>query len=240
MDSCFRRNDNRQTMSIADNIREVKNRIRAAAMKVGRDPEGVRLVAATKSVDVAKIKEAISAGIGIIGENRVQEALPKIKEIGPIVSYHFIGHLQTNKVKYIVGLFDLIHSVDNIHLAAEINRRSRATQKVLVEVNLAKEESKFGLSPEDTVETMKEIARLPMVSVIGFMTIPPFHEDPERSRLYFRQLRELAEEIRGKGIKGISMDELSVGMSNDFEVAIEEGATIVRIGTAIFGPRQLG
>lgn len=224
-------------MTIADNINEVKNRIRAAAMKVGRDPEQVRLVAATKSVDVAKIKEAILAGIGIIGENRVQEALTKIKEIGPIVSYHFIGHLQTNKVKYIVGLFDLIHSVDNIHLAAEINRRSRATQKVLVEVNLAKEESKFGLSPEDTVETMKEIARLPMVSIIGLMTIPPFHEDPERSRLYFRQLRELAEEIRGKGIKGVRMDELSVGMSNDFEVAVEEGATLVRIGTAIFGPR---
>ncbi len=224
-------------MNIADNIKEVKNRIREAAIRVGRNPDQVRLVAATKLVDVAKIKEAISAGIGIIGENRVQEALPKIKEIGPIVSYHFIGHLQTNKVKYIVGLFDLIHSVDNIHLAAEINRRSRATQKVLVEVNLAKEESKFGLSPEDTVETMKEIARLPMVSIIGLMTIPPFHEDPERSRLYFRRLRELAEEIRGKGIKGISMDELSVGMSNDFEVAIEEGATIVRIGTAIFGSR---
>lgn len=224
-------------MTIADNINEVKNRIRAAAMKVGRDPEQVRLVAATKSVDVAKIKEAILAGIGIIGENRVQEALPKIKEIGPIVSYHFIGHLQTNKVKYIVSLFDLIHSVDNIHLAAEINRMSRATQKVLVEVNLAKEESKFGLTPEETVEAMKEIARLPMVSIIGLMTIPPFHEDPERSRLYFRQLRELAGEIRGKGIKGVRMDELSVGMSNDFEVAVEEGATLVRIGTAIFGPR---
>ncbi len=224
-------------MNIADNIKEVKTRIKAAAMRVKRDPEQVRLVAATKSVDVVRVKEAISAGIEIIGENRVQEALPKIKEIGPVVSYHFIGHLQTNKIKYIAGLFDLIHSVDSLHLADEINRRSQTVQKVLVEVNLSKEESKFGVVPEDAVETMKEIARLPRVSVIGLMAIPPFYEDPERSRIYFRQLRELAEEIRGKGIKGVSMDELSMGMSNDFEVAIEEGATLVRIGTAIFGPR---
>ena len=224
--------------NIAANIKGIIHKIKLAAERVGRKEESVKLVAVTKTVDVSRIKEAIRAGIKIIGENRVQEAREKFKDIGKEIEWHLIGHLQTNKVKYIFDIFSLIHSVDSLLLSEEIQRRAEnkgLETDVLIEVNLSGEKTKFGILPEKAINFVKDISRFKNINIMGLMTIPPFSESPEDSRKYFKMLRMLRDDIQKEGIE---MKELSMGMSNDFEVAVEEGATMVRIGTAIFGERR--
>ncbi len=228
-------------MSISDNLRTVTDRITSAARRSGRDPAAVKLVVVTKTVDIEKIREAAAAGAMILGENRVQEAKEKIEKLGPIASWHLIGHLQTNKAKYAVKLFDLIHSVDNVELAKEVDRQAARigkVQDVLIEVSIAGEEQKAGVTIDETAALIRDAAKLGNISIKGLMTIPPFLDSPEAVRPYFRKLRELAASIARENIPGVSMQELSMGMSGDFEAAIEEGATMVRVGTAIFGERN--
>jgi len=228
-------------MSIADNIKTVMDRIASAAKQAGRDPASVRLVVVTKTIDHERIKEAAGAGATIFGENRVQEAKEKIEKLGNIASWHLIGHLQVNKAKHAVKLFDLIHSVDNRELASEINKQAAKigkVQNVLVEVNIAGEASKAGMAVKEAPTLVREIAGLKHITIQGLMTMPPYSENPEDSRPYFCVLKELAQSITREGIPGVSLKELSMGMSGDFEIAIEEGATMVRVGTAIFGERQ--
>jgi len=227
-------------MSVSENFNVVMDRMASAAMRAGRDPSSVRLVVVTKTVDHDRIREAVAAGAGILGENRVQEAKEKIEALGKIASWHLIGHLQTNKAKYAVRLFDLIHSVDNLELAAEIDRQAAKigkAQNILIEVNIAGEASKAGMAVKGAPALVREAARLKNISIKGLMTMPPYSENPEDSRPYFTVLRELAETIAKGTIPNVSMQELSMGMSGDFEVAIAEGATLVRVGTAIFGER---
>ncbi len=227
--------------SIAENIKAVREKIEGAAKRVGRNPSDVKLVAVSKTVDIKNIKEAVISGVTILGENRVHEAKLKtqdsrLKTLN--IEWHMVGHLQTNKAKTAVQLFDLIHSVDSLHLAEEIDRQARKIgkiQKVLLEVNLAGEKTKHGVSEEDAIDLIKEISKLNNISVEGLMTMPPFSENPEDARPHFKELKNLIDEA----VKaGLGLTELSMGMSNDFEVAIEEGATMVRIGTAIFGERK--
>ena len=227
--------------SIRDNLLRVLERMDQAAKRAGRDPKEIKLVTVSKTVEPARIREAIEAGVTILGENYVQEARRKIEEIGHGIQWHMIGHLQSNKAKYAVTLFDYVHSIDGISLAREIDRR--AAQKgrrvrALVEVNLSGETSKFGIVPEDVMELIQHVAPLKHISIEGLMTMPPYFDDPERARPYFVELRELGDRVRGEGIEGVRMDELSMGMSGDFEAAIEEGATMIRVGTAIFGERR--
>lgn len=219
------------------------DRITAAAKRAGRDPSTVRLVVVTKTVDHDRIREAVAAGAGILGENRVQEAKGKIEALGKIARWHLIGHLQTNKAKYAVKLFDLIHSVDTIELAKELDRQAAKigkAQDILIEVNIAGEASKAGMAVKGAPALVAEAAKLRNIAVKGLMTMPPYSENPEDSRPYFSVLRELAETIAKEHISNATMQELSMGMSGDFEVAIEEGATLVRVGTAIFGERNSG
>jgi pyridoxal phosphate enzyme (YggS family) len=224
--------------SIKENYLKVMEQIVKAARKAGRDPSEVKLVAVSKTVEVAKIKEAIEAGVSILGENYVQEAQKKIEEIGGSVSWHFIGHLQSNKAKYAVRLFDMIHSIDSLTLAEELNRRAEQADRVmkgLIEVNLSGEATKFGTEEERALDIARGMVDFKNLSLEGLMTMPPYFESPEMSRPYYIQLRALKERM----VKaGIPLKELSMGMSNDFEVAIEEGATFVRVGTAIFGERK--
>lgn len=235
--------------SIKENLLGVMERIEKAARKVGRDPNEIKLVAVSKTVEAARIKEAIEAGVSILGENYVQEAQKKIEEIGrPActerfgegrpVSWHFIGHLQSNKVKYAIRLFDMIHSLDSIPLAEELNRRAEQADRVIrvmIEVNLSKEATKFGTDEEVVVNLAKRIQNLKHLFLEGLMTMPPYFDSPEMSRPYYIALRALKERMVKEGVP---MKELSMGMSNDFEIAIEEGATYVRVGTAIFGSRK--
>ncbi len=224
--------------TIRENLSRVRERIERAAQKAGRDPKEIKLVAVSKTVEVARIKEAIEAGVSILGENYVQEAEKKIEALGKPVSWHFIGHLQSNKVRYAVGLFDVIHSIDSIPLAEELNRRAEQPDRVIkgmIEVNLSKEATKFGTDEEKVLNLAKRIQSSKHLSLEGLMTMPPYFDSPEMSRPYYVALRELKERMTKEGIP---MKELSMGMSNDFEIAIEEGATYVRVGTAIFGPRK--
>ncbi|MBI5182868.1 MAG: YggS family pyridoxal phosphate-dependent enzyme [Nitrospinae bacterium] len=226
---------------IAENLERIRDRIRSATERIGRDTQEVKLVAVTKSVEPSRIKEAISYGVKICGENRVQEAKEKIEEIGHSVSWHLVGHLQGNKVKYIFDLFDLIHSVDTLPLAREISKSAQKrgrTIDILIQINLSGEGSKHGVKGEKTLDLIKEISLLQNISIRGLMTIPPLSEDPEDSRIYYRELMDKKREIEREVIEGVVMKEISMGMSSDFEVAIEEGATLVRVGTAIFGERQ--
>jgi len=228
-------------MSVAENLKAVMDRIASASKRSGRDPSSVKLVVVTKTVDHDRIIQAVNAGAVILGENRVQEAKEKIEALGKTASWHLIGHLQTNKAKYAVKLFDLIHSVDNLELAREIDRQAAKigkVQDILIEVNIAGETAKAGVVITGTPGLVREAAKLRNISVKGLMTMPPYSEDPEDSRSYFRKLRELAGTIEKENIPSVSMQELSMGMSGDFEVAIEEGATLVRVGTAIFGTRS--
>jgi pyridoxal phosphate enzyme (YggS family) len=224
--------------SIKENLLKVKERIEKAAQKAGRDPGEVKLVAVSKTVEVARIKEAIEAGVAILGENYVQEAQKKIEGIGRSISWHFIGHLQSNKAKYAIRLFDMIHSVDSIPLAEELNRRAEKEGRamgVMIEVNLSGETTKFGTEEVKAFDIARRVVHLSHLSLEGLMTMPPYFDDPELSRPYYVRLRQLKEKIAGEGIP---LKDLSMGMSNDFEVAIEEGATYVRVGTAIFGERK--
>jgi len=223
--------------SIVANLRRVRERIVAAAERSGRDPSQIRLVIVTKGVTTDRIRKAVAAGATLLGENRIQEALPKIKALEGKIQWHLIGHLQRNKVKQAIHRFELIHSLDSLELAHEIERRAKQAgiqQRVLIQVNLSREPSKYGVLPEDADELVRETSALPHLALEGLMTIPPPSIDPQQSRRYFRRLREKMEDQRQAGL---SVRELSMGMSNDFEIAIEEGATLVRIGTAIFGPR---
>jgi PLP dependent protein len=224
--------------SIRENYLRVMERIEKAARRVGRDPKEIKLVAVSKTVEAARIKEAIEAGVSILGENYVQEAQKKIEEIGRPVAWHFIGHLQSNKVKYAVRLFDMIHSIDSLALAEELNRRAEQVgqvAKVMIEVNISGEATKFGTDEEKVMSIVSGILNLNHLSLEGLMTMPPYFESPEMSRPYYIQLRSLKERMAKEGVP---LKELSMGMSNDFEIAIEEGATYVRVGTAIFGERK--
>jgi len=228
------------TTSIAENIAGIRRRLNAAAARAGRDPDSVRLMAVSKTVEPDRVRQAIGAGITLLGENYVQEAREKIPVIGHGVEWHMIGHLQTNKVKYVVNLFDWIHSVDRLELAQELDKRAgqnSRTLKVMIEVNVSGEASKSGAEPSQVLELVRQIAALPHLQVRGLMTMPPYSDQPETSRPYFQSLRGLRDEIRVAALPNISMDELSMGMTDDFEVAIEEGATIIRVGRAIFGER---
>jgi pyridoxal phosphate enzyme (YggS family) len=230
-------------MSIADNLKTIQDRIAAAAKRAGRDPASIRLVTVTKTVSIERIREALSSGATILGENRVQEAKEKIEQLGQIASWHLIGHLQTNKAKYAVKLFDLIHSVDSLELAAEIDKQAAKigkVQDVLIEVSIAGEAAKAGVGIDDAVSLVRQAAMLRSIRIKGLMTMPPYSDIPEDSRSYFKKLKELSAIIDRENIPGISMAELSMGMSGDFEVAIEEGATMVRVGTAVFGERNGG
>jgi PLP dependent protein len=228
-------------MSIADNLTSIHERIAASAKRAGRDPASIRLVVVTKTVDQARIREAVAAGAAYLGENRVQEAREKIEALGQVAQWHLIGRLQTNKAKYAVRLFDLIHSVDTIGLARELDRQAAKIgkiQDVLIEVSIASEKAKAGIAIEDCLTLLREAAGLKNIRVRGLMAIPPFLDDPERVRPYFRKLRELSERMANEKIPGVSLQELSMGMSGDFEVAVEEGSTMVRVGTAVFGERK--
>ncbi|MBT6857042.1 MAG: YggS family pyridoxal phosphate-dependent enzyme [Nitrospina sp.] len=225
---------------IAENLAEVRERISQAIQKSGRDPDSVRLVAVSKQVDIAQIEEARTAGAVIFGENKVQDAVPKVDQIGRDgISWHFIGHLQKNKVKFLDERFDLIHSVDGLELAEKIAKQCQSenrVQRVLLQVNVAGETAKFGMEPGELEKQLMAFSSLKGIQVEGLMTIPPYDPDPENSRRHFSRLRELRDQCE----KRLSLPELSMGMSNDFEVAIEEGATLVRVGTAIFGARLKG
>ncbi len=212
------------------------------AEKSGRPASSVRLMAVTKTVDDARIIEAIEAGVDIMGENYIQEAKRKIESLGRSVHWHMIGHLQTNKAKIAAGLFEMIHSVDRIELATELDKRAATkglSLDVLIEVNISGEETKNGVPLAGAVDLVHRVAALPNISIKGLMTMPPYFDDPEDARPFFRSLRELKETIASEKIPGVEMNELSMGMTGDYIVAIEEGATIVRIGRAIFGERPL-
>jgi hypothetical protein len=236
-------NDEIKTTRLIGSISSIYKRISHAAMRAGRNPEEVKLIAVTKTVTVQQIKEAIDAGLRTLGENRIQEAKAKIEELSadstmPSVSWHLIGHLQKNKAKYAVRLFDLIHSLDSTELAEELNSQAKKIgkiQEVLMEVKLSPEETKHGVAKTDLPELLKMVQTMEHLRLRGLMTVPPFFEYPEEVRPYFRELRALRDEAEAAGYH---LPELSMGMSNDFEVAIEEGATMVRIGTAIFGERK--
>ena len=216
-------------------------RISRAALKANRNPMDVTLIAVTKTVGVEAIREAVDAGIRVFGENRVQEARDKIEYLRNIpeeIRWHMVGHLQRNKAKYAVPLFDLIHSVDSAALAVDINNhadRIDKIQDILVEVKLSPEEAKHGISKEELGELLNTITAMKNLNLRGLMTIPPYSDNPGDARPYFKKLRTLRDELEGRGFH---LPELSMGMSHDFEIAIEEGATIVRIGTAIFGERR--
>lgn len=228
-------------MGIADRIHRVRETMAAAARRAGRAPEEVRLMAVTKRVADGPIREALEAGVEILGENYVQEARRKAETIGKRGEWHLIGSLQTNKAKYAVRLFDMIHALDRTELAVEIDRRAREAGRVmpvLIEVNLAGEASKSGVPTEEAATLIRVAAALPNLAVVGLMTMPPWFADPEASRPYFRALRSLRDRIAAEGIPGAALRELSMGMTDDYPVAIEEGATIVRIGRGIFGERR--
>ncbi len=227
--------------SIRENLETVRERIARASQRVGRKPEEILLVAVSKTVPIERIREAIDAGVPALGENRVQEAKEKIQALGhTMVPWHLVGHLQTNKVKDALALFDLIQSVDRLSLAEELDRRARAAGKrvdVLAQINVAAEATKTGFAPDELRSALAALAHLEGLRVRGLMAIPPEPQEPEDSRPYFKTMRTLLETARGWRIPGLDLQALSMGMSADFEVAIEEGATIVRVGTAIFGPR---
>jgi pyridoxal phosphate enzyme (YggS family) len=218
---------------IRANLDRVRERVAKAAERAGRRASDVLLIGVSKTVEVARIRQAIEAGVAALGENRVQEAKEKVAEIGRPVPWHLIGHLQTNKVRDALEIFDVIHSLDRLDLARELDKRARArgrTVDTLVEVNLAGEASKGGVAPDGLDKLLEAVAAMSTLKVRGLMAIPPEAKDPNDSRVWFRALAKLAER---HGFR-----ELSMGMSGDFEVAIEEGATMVRVGTAIFGPRS--
>ena len=227
-------------MSISRNLATINGRIRAAAEAAGRDPASVRLVAVSKTRPAADISAAFQAGQTVFGENYIQELVPKLAEVQEPVQWHVIGHLQSNKVKYIAGRVAMIHSVDRLSLAQEIDRQWGRLGKVcdvLIQVNISGEATKSGTTEAGAIQLVRECALLPNIRVKGLMTMPPFFDDPDAARPYFAELRRLSEVVAGERISGVDMEELSMGMSGDFEAAIQEGATLVRIGTAIFGAR---
>jgi len=227
---------------ISKNLKYLKQSIVKAAKRVGRDPSEIKLLAVTKEQSDVIVTEAIQAGMTLLGENKVQEASGKIEVLGRNgLEWHFIGRLQKNKVKFIFDLFDLIHSVDSFPLAEAIHKKAQkigSCMPILLQINISGEKSKLGINPLNLPEEIKKIAKLEGVKVCGLMTIPPFNSNPENSRSYYVRLRELRDTCSNLNIPRINLNELSMGMSNDYEVAIEEGATMVRVGTGLFGPRS--
>lgn len=226
--------------NIAENLSTVMQRISIAARSCGRNPQSISLVAATKSQSETAMRKALEAGVDIVGENYIQEAQGKFDILtDPSIRWHFIGRLQSNKAKYAVRMFELIHSVDSVKLAAELDKQAHKagkTQQILVQVNISQEPTKTGVGQEQTLELIRTIAAFPNIRIQGLMTMPPFFDAPELARPYFAALRQLRDKVQHA--LGIPLKDLSMGMTGDFEVAIQEGATLVRIGTAIFGDRQ--
>jgi pyridoxal phosphate enzyme (YggS family) len=229
-------------IDVAANYQKIMSRIGEAATKAGHDPQEIKLLAAAKSQTAEAIQVAIAAGVKLIGENYIQEAEEKKAAIRESVEWHMIGHLQRNKVKAAVALFDLIESLDSVALARELDKEGRKIRKkvrAFVEVNLSAEESKSGVAADEVEDLLKAAGDLSHLSIEGLMTVPPFREDPEEVRSYFRELQGLQAKLCEQAIPNVHLRELSMGMTHDYAVAIEEGATIVRIGTALFGPRKM-
>ncbi len=226
---------------VKENYNYVKQQVEETAKACGRDPKEITLIAVSKTKPLENIEELIEIGVEDFGENKVQELCDKYEHVSQPVRFHLIGHLQTNKVKYIVDKACLIHSVDSLKLAQTMQKEAAKRQviaQILIEVNVAEEDSKFGLHTEDVIPFIQEISTMPNLHVNGLMTIAPFVDDPEDNRKYFRTLKQLSLDITSKNIDNIDMNVLSMGMTNDYKVAIEEGATMVRVGTAIFGARN--
>lgn len=228
-------------VDVASNFARVVEQVAHAADRAGRSPEEVTIIGAAKTVHAQRIAAAVEAGLRHVGENFVQEAREKARDLAGLpITWHFIGSLQRNKAKAALGLFNLIHSLDRLPMAVELSRQARALgllASCLVEVNLGGESTKSGIDPDELPRLVESVAEMQDIRMLGLMAIPPFSEDPERTRPFFVRLRELAQKHRNVGLPNVSMEVLSMGMSADFEVAVEEGATAVRIGTAIFGPR---
>lgn len=229
-------------MSIKENIDKIMKRVEASAVRAGRDPKDITVIAVSKTVDASRAKEAVESGLVNLGENKVQELVSKYEALHDMgIKWHMIGHLQKNKVKYIIDKAELIHSVEDIELANEINKRAAKnglTANILIELNIAKEESKFGIDDENVYEFVKELEQFENIRVMGLMTVAPNSENPEDIRWVFKKMKEIFENIKSMDLKNTDMKYLSMGMTNDFEIAIEEGSNIVRIGTAIFGARN--
>lgn len=226
---------------IEENINSIKKRISESAVKSGRKADDIKIIAVTKTIDIQRIYEVVRVGLKDLGENRVQELTDKFPMLGGVPDWHLIGHLQTNKVKYIIDKVKMIHSLDRRELAEEMQKQAEKKGCIvdtLIQVNIAEEESKFGIKIEETTEFIKSISKMPNINIRGLMTIAPYVENPEEIRWVFRDMRKLYIDIIAENIDNISMDYLSMGMSNDFEVAIQEGSNMVRIGTAIFGKRN--
>lgn len=226
---------------IQENIRQVEENIKDACMRSGRDVSEVTLIAVSKTKPYTAIEEALPTGVRDFGENKVQELCDKYEILPKDIKWHMIGHLQRNKVKYLVGKVSLIHSVDSIRLAEQIEKefaKANEIANILIEVNMAKEESKFGITSEETENLIREISKLPHIRIKGLMTIAPYTDNPETNRIYFSNMKKLAVDIENKNIDNVSMSVLSMGMTGDYQVAIEEGATLVRVGTGIFGERN--
>ncbi len=225
---------------LKDNLMNVEERIKAACARANRDRSGVKLVAVSKTKPAEMIEEIYAEGIRDFGENRPQELRDKYDKLPDDIRWHMIGHLQTNKVKYVINRACMVHSIDTLHLAeavSEAAQKASLVMPVLIEVNMAKEVSKFGLAPEETEDFVRQVSKLPGIHVEGLMTIAPNTDNPESNRRYFRELKKLSVDIAAKNIDNINMCNLSMGMTNDYEIAIEEGATMVRVGTGIFGER---
>ena len=226
---------------LRENLQKVEENIKVACERAGRDRSEVTLIAVSKTKPVDMLQEVYDTGIREFGENKVQEMMDKYEILPKDIHWHMIGHLQRNKVKYLMGKAALIHSVDSLRLAEEISVQSvrhEVTTDILIEVNIAGEESKFGTSKEEAIALVEAVAKLPNIHICGLMTIAPYVDDPEDNRKYFRGIRELSVDIKEKNIDNVDMRILSMGMSGDYEVAIEEGATMVRVGTGIFGARN--
>lgn len=225
---------------IRENLKSVQTEIQAVCSRAGRDPSQVTLIAVSKTQPVSALQEAYDAGVRDFGENKVQELMDKQPQLPSDIRWHMIGHLQRNKVKYIIGRVALIHSVDSLRLAEEISRESQrrgVETDILIEVNVAGEESKYGMSLTEAPDLIEKIAKLPCIHVQGLMTIAPYTEVSEKNRPYFDKLTQLSVDIMGKNIDNVSMNVLSMGMTGDYSVALEEGATYIRVGTGIFGER---
>jgi len=228
-------------MSVKENLGNVRRQVEKAAISVGRDPQEIKIIGAVKNQPLEMVKEALDAGLADIGENKVQEAKAKaeiLKQKHPHVTWHMIGHLQRNKVRHALDIFDIIHSVDSERLAREIEAKASKEVPVLIEVNTSKEATKFGVPADSAIDLLKKIVELKQLKVQGLMTMAPLADDPERARPYFRRLRQLFDEIKGLNLPNVEMKYLSMGMTDDFEVAIQEGSNMVRIGRAIFGKRS--
>jgi len=229
-------------MSIKENIDIILKKVAASAEKSGRNPQDITVIAVSKTVDAAKAKEAVEGGLLNLGENKVQEFVNKYEQLPELnIKWHMIGHLQKNKVKYIIDKAELIHSVESLDLANEIDKRARQrglVSKILIELNIAKEDSKFGINDENVYEFVKSLQQYKNIKVMGLMTVAPNSENSEDIRWVFKKMKEVYNDISKMELSNTDMKYLSMGMTNDFEIAIEEGSNIVRIGTAIFGARN--